>query len=423
MRPGQRRRTNIGGTSESLSLGRKHKPDYWLLIIATVLVSIGVVIVYSIGPALEATTKLSSSYYIIRQLIAIGLSIVAFIVMYNLNLKSLKDFYKPILAIAVLATILAIILPVNPAYPAHRWVRLGSLSFQSVELAKFAIIIWMASFFSAAIKSGMIKNTTKMLKILLAIILAIGFFIAGVQSDLGSMAVIVAIITAMAFVSGLPLKIFGYFIVFLGLALIVAVTAFPYRMARLETFLHPQAQCQASGYQACQALIAEGSGGFYGLGLGKSVQAYGYEPEANNDSIFAIYAETFGFIGCVALLGLFVALFARIKNISLKSTDSFSRLLVVGVLAWLTTQTIINIGAMIGLLPLKGITLPLISYGGTSIVFIAAALGVVFQISRYTSYQVPSTDKNIRREGHENRLNGRRIRGAYHPDSGNRSSN
>ncbi len=423
MRPGQRRRTNIGGTSESLSLGRKHKPDYWLLIIATVLVSIGVVIVYSIGPALEATTKLSSSYYIIRQLIAIGLSIVAFIVMYNLPLKSLKDFYKPILAIAVLATILAIILPVNPAYPAHRWVRLGSLSFQSVELAKFAIIIWMASFFSATIKSGMIKNTTKMLKILLAIILAIGFFIAGVQSDLGSMAVIVAIITAMAFVSGLPLKIFGYFIVFLGLALIVAVTAFPYRMARLETFLHPQAQCQASGYQACQALIAEGSGGFYGLGLGKSVQAYGYEPEANNDSIFAIYAETFGFIGCVALLGLFVALFARIKNISLKSTDSFSRLLVVGVLAWLTTQTIINIGAMIGLLPLKGITLPLISYGGTSIVFIAAALGVVFQISRYTSYQVSSTDKNIRREGHENRLNGRRIRGAYHPDSGNRSSN
>jgi cell division protein FtsW len=126
-----------------------------------------------------------------------------------------------------------------------------------------------------------------------------------------------------------------------------------------------------------------------GLGLGSSVQAYGYLPEAANDSIFAIYAEKFGFVGTAILLAVFMAFFTRLKNIAERLPDDFSRLLVVGILAWLSIQTFINIGAMIGLLPLKGITLPFISYGGTSVVFAAAAVGLAFQASQYAAYSAP----------------------------------
>jgi cell division protein FtsW len=193
----------------------------------------------------------------------------------------------------------------------------------------------------------------------------------------------------MAYIAGLPMRRILMIGGVLLIALILAVSVTPYRRDRLQAYLHPEANCQSSGYQACQALIAVGSGGIIGLGLGSSVQAYGYLPEAANDSIFAIYAEKFGFIGSVALLAVFVAFFARLKSIAERSEDDFSRLLVIGVLAWLSVQTLVNVGAMIGLLPLKGITLPFISYGGTSVVFTAAAVGLAFQASQYTSFQVP----------------------------------
>jgi len=159
-----------------------------------------------------------------------------------------------------------------------------------------------------------------------------------------------------------------------------------------------------------------------GLGLGKSVQAYGYLPEAENDSIFAIYAEKFGFLGVVVLLGLLAAFFTRIKKIAERAPDDFSRLVVMGILVWLSAQTIINIGAMIGLLPLKGITLPLISYGGSSVLMVMAALGVVFHVSRYTLYSIPEGNEvTPGGVGYDNSRNGRRVRGAYHPAPGRRA--
>jgi cell division protein FtsW len=248
-----------------------------------------------------------------------------------------------------------------------------------------------------------------------------GIVIAGLQSDLGSFGVIVAIMIVMAFVAGLPMKrilIFGA-IVLVGLTIAIAST--PYRRERLATFFNPERDCLVSGYQACQALIAVGSGGIIGLGLGRSVQAYGYLPEAENDSIFAIYAEKFGFIGVAVLLGLFAAFFTRIKKIAERAPDDFSRLVVVGILVWLSAQTIVNIGAMIGLLPLKGITLPLVSYGGSSVLMVMAALGVVFQVSRHTLYSVPENVGLTGGSGYDNSRNGRRIRGAYYPASGRRA--
>jgi cell division protein FtsW len=225
----------------------------------------------------------------------------------------------------------------------------------------------------------------------------------------------VAIIAVLAFAIGIPLKkvaLIAGLVIMLG---IIAISSSSYRRDRLETFLHPQRDCQDSGYQACQALISVGSGGVFGLGLGYSVQAYGYLPEASNDSIFAIMAEKFGFVGTVAIVVVYGAFIRRLKQIAERTSDQFNRLLVIGVMAWLSTQAIINIGAMIGLLPLKGITLPLISQGGTSLVFITAAIGLVFQISRYTSYNITEPETINEAPKSYNRFDGRGVRRPHNP--------
>ncbi len=419
------RRPKFLSQTNDLNLGRRHRPDYWLVIICAILLVIGVIVVYAIGPALAVTTHSSASYYTSHQIIAILLAVVVFFIASSIPIATWKKIYKPIAYLALGATLLAVILPVNPSYPAHRWVRLGGLSFQSVELVKFAVIIWLAVFLANAIRNNTIKNMRKTLWPILIVVAVLGVIITGAQGDLGSMGVIVAIMAIMAYVAGLPLKKIAIIGCIIVAGLVLAISVFPYRRERLESYLHPSSNCQtASGYQACQALIGVGSGGLFGLGLGHSIQAYGYEPEADNDSIFAIYAETFGFFGCLVLLALFSGLFSHLKNIAERVDDDFSRLIVVGVLTWLSVQTIINIGAMIGLLPLKGITLPFISYGGTSIVFFAAAIGIVFQISRYTSRSPRDNIDYVTREGrrqfNDNRLNRRRVRGAYHPAPGSR---
>lgn len=422
MYPSQARRVRRSPATAVVELGRKHRPDYWLLTLCALLLAIGLVVVYAISPALSASHNVSSgSYYVQKQLIAIALSIVAFTFTARFPLGHMKTLYRPLLIFAAFATLLALFMPVNPAYPAHRWVRLGSFSFQSVELLKFAILVWLAGFLADRITNNMITDTKLTLKPLLIALGIIGITVMYRQSDLGSTGVIVAMMAAMVFVAGMPMRKVLMIGGIIAVGLVLAISATPYRRDRLATFLHPEADCQNAGYQACQALIAVGSGGFAGVGLGRSVQANGYLPEAENDSIFAIYAEIFGFLGVVVLLGLFIAFFARLSRIAERAPDDFSRLLVIGVLAWLSVQSLINIGAMIGLLPLKGITLPFISYGGTSVVFVAAAVGLVFQVSRYTSYSAPRIAKEAnRRTGYDHSRDGRGFRGAYHPNPGSR---
>lgn len=404
------------------STGRKHRPDYWLVTIVALLLCIGLIVVYAISPALSETTNTSNYFYVNKQLIAISLSVVAFLITSRMPLGRWQDFRKPLLIMAAGATLLALLMPVNPHYPAHRWVRLGSFSFQSVELLKFAVLIWLAGLLGKQMTDGTIGDTAKTLKPVLIALALIGGVVAGVQSDLGSTGVMLAMMGAMVFVAGMPLKrvlLIGAIIIF---GTFLAIVSTPYRRERFATYLHPEANCQTTGYQACQALIAVGTGGMIGLGLGSSVQAYGYVPEAANDSIFAIYAEKFGFIGSIVLLLIFGALFSRMASIAERAPTNFSRLLVVGILTWFSVQAMINIGAMIGLLPLKGITLPFISYGGTSVVFAAAAVGIVFQVSRYASIgPVRLSKQEQNRSSYEDSRHGRRVRGAYHPDLSGRS--
>lgn len=415
------RSRSAGPGADTTDYGRKHRPDYGLVILSLLMVAVGLIVVYSISPALSKAANVGPNHYVAKQLIAISLSVVAFIVTARIPLATWRRWYKPLLALAAVMTFITLITPVNPNYPAHRWIHLGSFSFQSVELLKFAVLIWLAGMLSERIRLGKVSDSTETLKPLAIAIVVLAVVVAGIQSDLGSMGVLVAMMGTMAFVAGLPLKKIFMIGGVILLIVVVAVSSTPYRRDRLATFMNPGKDCQVAGYQACQALIAVGSGGMTGLGLGRSVQAYGYLPLAANDSIFAVYAEKFGFLGSIGLLGLLIAFFGRIKSIAERAPDHFSRLLVVGILAWLSVQAVINIGAMLGLLPLKGITLPLISAGGTSVVFVAAAVGLIFQVSYYTAHSVPRITDVNKGKTYDNSRDGRRLRGAYNPNTGSRS--
>jgi cell division protein FtsW len=371
---------------------RRHRPDYVLMLLTIVLLAIGITVIYAISPALAVEKNVSQNYFVTRQAIAVALGLVMFIAAAKVPLRTWRQLYPTLLICAGLATLVALALPVSADYPAHRWIRFGGFSFQSVELLKLALIVWFADFLARRIREGNLSDPKKAFQPIIIVVVLVGLVVAGVQSDLGSTGVIVAIMGAMAFVAGLPMKRLMMVAAIILIGLVLAVSAIPYRRARLVTFLHPEQNCLTTSWQECQALIAVGSGGTIGLGLGRSVQAYGYLPEAENDAIFAIYAEKFGFVGATILLALFVAFFARLRRIIDRAPDNFSRLVVVGVLVWLAVQAFVNIGAMVGLLPLKGITLPLISYGGSSVLLTLAALGLVFQISRYTKFSVETNE-------------------------------
>ncbi len=415
--------TNNGSSSglDSGNLSRKHRPDYSLLIIALLLSVVGLIIVYAISPGLAATKGVDNNYFVIKQTIAIGLGLGAFTLASFIPVSFLGKARNILIGLTA-AAVLMVMVAGEEVNGATRWIQVGGLSFQVAEMIKFTLIIWLAMFLVERMQKGEVTSTRKTLRPLLVVIALIGIVVAGIQSDLGSTGVMIAIIGVLGFISGLPLKKIGIIALIIGLLLTMAVASTPYRRDRVATFLNPQSDCQASGYQACQALIAVGSGGMFGLGLGSGVQAYGYLPEAANDSIFAILAEKFGFIGVALVLGLYLLLFSRFKRIIDRTRDPFSRLFVVGVLAWISTQAIINIGAMIGLLPLKGITLPFISYGGTSILFVMAGLGIVFHISRYTSFEpIRSSKMNAKESAYDNRPMRRRVGRPYYAASSRRA--
>lgn len=382
-----------GGTTT-----RRHRPDYILLLLSILLMGIGLIVVYAISPGLAVQKNVSDYYYVGKQLIAILLGVAAFVAVSNVPLRAWRRLEIPLLVISGVASLAVRVFGerVNGAY---RWIQVGGLSFQVAELIKFALLIWLAGFLADRIRTGTIQNSSKTLKPLLLALGAIGIVVAILQKDFGSMGVMLAMMAIMTYIAGLPMKRIVMIGGIAAVGMILVILPFSYRRQRLANFIEPTRDCQNTGYQACQALIAVGSGGPFGLGLARGVQAYGYLPEAANDSIFAIFAEKFGFLGCTLLIGLLGALFVRISRIMERAPDDYSRLIVAGVLAWFSTQSIINIGAMLGLLPLKGITLPFISYGGTSIIFVTAAVGLVFNISRYTTYAANTNNTEGRASG------------------------
>lgn len=400
--------------------GRKHRPDYILVIIAAALMVVGLIVVFAISPGLSVQREVPSNYFVSKQLVAIALGVLVFLIASRIDRSLWKKLVKPLIVLAAIVTVVALLLPITPEYPAHRWIRFAGFSLQAVEVLKFAVLVGLSFFLAKRMQNGTIDDKEMTFKPLLILLAVVGLVVAILQSDLGSAGVLIAMIGSMAFVAGLPMGRVAMVLGIIAIGTLLAISTSSYRRERLNTYFNPQADCQDEGYQACQALVAIGSGGVFGKGFDGGVAGYGYVPESANDSIFAVYGEMFGFIGTAVLVALYVALFSRLKAIIERAPDEQSRLLVTGVLAWLGFQTIVNIGAMIGLLPLKGITLPFVSYGGTSILFVSAALGLVFQISRYTSFTVQ--DSVATKGGSDaHSAYGRRHRGAHRTPVSRRS--
>lgn len=368
-------------TNRQIATARKHKPDYGIVLITSILMMIGIVVLFSIGPALQNSAGITVG----KQFVVIVAGVIAFVAASFLPLSFWQKILPGLIVVTAIMSVALLFVPeVNGA---ARWIPLGPFAFQPSELLKFTLILYLANFLNQRVKSNRLNDTSQTLIPVAIITAVLGVFVVFLQRDLGTMTVVIGIVLGMLYISGIRLKQLGMMIAGIVVAGIGSILIAPHRMNRVLTFLDPGSDIQGAGYHINQALIAVGSGGIFGLGLGNSVQAYGYLPESATDSIFAVYAEKFGFLGSLAIILIFGALLFRIAKIVEQSPNTYIRLLSTGVFAWIFTQVTVNIGAMLGIMPLTGITLPLLSFGGSSLVFIMAALGLVFNLSRYTKFE------------------------------------
>ena len=398
------RRRVQGGVQTATNTVRRHRPDYQIVLYMGLLMLLGLIIMYAIGPQRAnvlnnayGTDYYGSTYFFVKQTISLLLAMAAFVAAALIPYQLLQKHAGKILGLGFIASLILFVFGnlihveaiAQCSLGACRWFSLGPLgSLQPAEFLKFGLLLFAAGFLGARSQQGLINDRDKTL-IPLGVIVGLAFvFIIGIQKDMGTGIAFAAILATMLFVAGLKLRIWltlGALMVLVGILFILIA---PHRLQRVETFFSGDTSSvdDAGAYHIAHAKIAIGSGGLTGVGIGNSVQATGYLPEAINDSVFAIMGETFGFVGLVAILTLFTALLLRLLKVADHLTDIRLRLIVAGVFGWLASHVILNVGAMIGIIPLTGITLPLLSFGGTSMVFIALALGLCFQLSRYTVF-------------------------------------
>lgn len=361
---------------------KAREPDYVMIATVLLLVGIGFVILFSASSAKGAFTYGSSTYYVRHQIFygfLPGLGLLA--AFYALGPKRLKRLAIP-LFLAALGMLFLVLVPGFGVTikGATRWLRIGPVSFQPAEFFKFAFIVYLAGFFAKRQ-----SKITSFYEVTLPFLVFLG--IAGIlllmEPATGTFGMITLIAFAMYFFSGARLRDVAAAVAVLAIAFALLVFTSPYRFERVMTFLDPARDPKGAGYQITQSLIAIGSGGFEGVGFGHSRQKYNFLPETIGDSIFAIFAEEMGFLGALSLLSLFLLLLYRSVRVALRVDDPFMRLLAVGVAAWIVGQAFVNIGALTGLLPLTGIPLPFVSYGGSALMAELAAIGALVAVSRY----------------------------------------
>ncbi len=394
--------------------GRGHKPDLVLMVAVGILMSIALVMMYSISPVLsyKLLGSTSRNFYFYGQLFSTAVALVVGIIASKIYFPNWKRWSVFILIVTIVA--LAIVMLPGLGFTkngATRWIRLGPASFQPAELLKLSVVIYLAAWFEA--RRDRIANWREVLVPFSLMLAAAGFVIVVVQRDMGTMMVVAVSMIGLYFIAGSPLKQFGALMAASFAVGVAAIVAFPHRMERLLVFLDPAKDLTDTGYHINQALIAIGSGGVLGRGLGHSYQIYGYLPEAANDSIFAVIGEEFGLLGAIVIIGLFMVVIQRGLLIAKGAPDTFSRLLAIGITLWLGFQAIINIAAMLSLIPLTGIPLPFISYGGSSLMLSLIGIGILLNISKYTDLTYINREKT-----HANSSERRRVRRPHLANSG-----
>lgn len=356
-------------------------PDYFLFSLVIAICVFGLIMLTSAGSVIGFQKFDDSYFFVKRQLVSCIVGLAAMFFMMNVDYRLLRKYSVPLLAISLLLLVLVLIPGVGSSYlGGSRWIVIGGFVFQPSELVKLTFIIYLASWLVSQKERGATSAKQSLIPFITLVGLVAGLII--LQPDMGTMSVIAVIAGMMYFVSGANVKhILGLFAGGIGFFFLLILVE-PYRAGRLSIFLNPGSDVRGLGYHIQQALIAIGSGGIFGVGFGKSRQKFNYLPESATDSIYAVIAEELGLVFALFIIAAFVMLFLRGMKIARNAQDMFGKLLVTGIICWFTLQALMNIGALSSLIPLTGIPLPFVSYGGSSLILCLAAVGVVLNVSR-----------------------------------------
>lgn len=356
-------------------------PDIWILTSTLLILAIGVIMVYSASAVLAFHDFGDSFYYLKRQFIFAVLGIIAMFITMNIDYRVWKKFAKLGLIIGFALLVLVLIPGIGVVRGGARsWLGIASLGIQPSEFMKLAMILFMAKVLAepnyriTSFRNGLLP---------MLLVLGAAFGLIMLQPDLGTGAVLLGATLMVIFTAGARIAHLVW-LGALGLAgLAGLIAAAPYRLQRITAFLDPWQDPLGAGYQAIQSLYAIGPGGLVGLGLGMSRQKYSYLPEPQTDFIFSIIAEELGFIGGATVILLFFMLVWRGMRTAITAQDTFGSLLAVGIVGMIAVQVVINIGVVTGMMPVTGITLPLVSAGGSSLTLMLTAIGLLLNISRY----------------------------------------
>lgn len=360
------------------------RSSVYLTLLLLALVSIGIVWIYSSSAIFAEKYYGNSAYFLIRQLFAFALGLLLFRIATQLHYTHYRTL-TPFLMILTITLMLLVLIPGigKQVGNARRWIRFMGIGFQPSELLKFTLIIWSARFLDR--KKEVLGYFSRGLLPSL-IVMSIFCFLLLLQPDFGTAVLVCLTLLVMIFAAGVrPFHMLGSItgMIAIGVYLVVSEA---YRLRRITGFLNPWSDPLDSGFQLIQSFIAFGTGGIFGRDFGNSRQKLFFLPEAHTDFIFSILAEETGFIGVIVVIILFVLLMVKGLEISLRCKDDFGRNLALGITTLIFLQSVFHIGVVIGLLPTKGIPLPFISYGGSSLILCMYLVGVLINISK-TSLQ------------------------------------
>ncbi|MBQ1902365.1 MAG: putative lipid II flippase FtsW [Lachnospiraceae bacterium] len=355
--------------------------DYSLLFFLFLLLGVGYVMLYSTSAYMATLAKGDGAYYLKRQIYASVLGFFALFLFTFKDYRLLKKFAS-LLYIGSFALCVYVQFFGTSINNSSRWIRLGPFSFQPSELAKVAVIVCMAKIISE--HQDLFRDNIKMLKVMAFLMIPIGGIVAA--NNLSTALIIAGIAFTMAFVANPNYKVFVAIICGGGLLafIMMLLPGMTYRFERISIWLHPEES--EKGYQTLQGLYAIGSGGLFGKGLGESTQKLGFVPEAQNDMIFSIICEELGLFGAICIITLYLLLLWRCLIIALNAKDKFGSFLVTGVMVHIALQVIMNVAVVTNSMPNTGVTLPFISYGGSSIAILIGEIGIVLGVSRSMKY-------------------------------------
>jgi len=359
-----------------------HAPDRKLTLVTSALVIFGLVMLFSASLVAGYLRSGNSLYFINHQLLGLLLGVPAFIIFSRIDYHLWRKYALYFLLGSVVLLLLVFIPGLSANYgKAHNWINILGFSLQPSEFVKISFLLYLAAWLE--VKQNKLEDFSHGMGPFIVILGIIGGLML-LQPDLGTLSIIFATSLIVYFVAGGKWRHVVLAVLLAVICLVVLVNIKSNKMDRIECYKHPEVSADDKCYQTNQALIAIGSGGFWGRGLGESRQKFMYLPEVWSDSIFAVVAEELGFVGSIFLLSLYFYLFYRGWTIAKKAPDLYGRILAVGIVSWIIVQTILNIGGTMNFIPMTGVPLPFVSSGGSSLLSIMAAVGILSNISRQT---------------------------------------